>query len=177
MCATICGSTTRRDQNSLSGASGTCCSWGGHGQRPAVQVYECLAGCHHHRARRGHQGVLEEGRGKRQLGAERIPHQPSGQKRIHTTQFHIHSQGLWRGTIPGQLLAVPYTAVQFIALQQCKLFAKQLGFTDKHSTAVSFGSGAVAGVAATCASYPFDLLRTTLAAQGEPKVGMLCGVG
>jgi hypothetical protein len=36
---------------------------------------------------------------------------------------------------------------------------------------VSLGSGAVAGAAATVASYPFDLLRTTLAAQGEPKVG------
>lgn len=38
------------------------------------------------------------------------------------------------------------------------------------STAVSFASGALAGAAATVASYPFDLLRTTLAAQGEPKV-------
>lgn len=35
---------------------------------------------------------------------------------------------------------------------------------------MSFTSGAVAGAAATIASYPFDLLRTTLAAQGEPKV-------
>ena len=40
---------------------------------------------------------------------------------------------------------------------------------------MSFGSGALAGAAGTVASYPFDLLRTTLAAQGEPKVygGML----
>ena len=38
---------------------------------------------------------------------------------------------------------------------------------------VSFASGAMAGAAATAASYPFDLLRTTLAAQGEPKVGPL----
>lgn len=38
------------------------------------------------------------------------------------------------------------------------------------STVVSFASGALAGAAATVASYPFDLLRTTLAAQGEPKV-------
>lgn len=36
--------------------------------------------------------------------------------------------------------------------------------------AVSFISGAAAGAAGTVASYPFDLLRTTLAAQGEPKV-------
>lgn len=35
---------------------------------------------------------------------------------------------------------------------------------------MSLASGALAGAAATVASYPFDLLRTTLAAQGEPKV-------
>lgn len=28
----------------------------------------------------------------------------------------------------------------------------------------------MAGAAGTIASYPFDLLRTTMAAQGEPKV-------
>jgi solute carrier family 25 thiamine pyrophosphate transporter 19 len=41
---------------------------------------------------------------------------------------------------------------------------------ERSSTVVSFASGALAGAAATVASYPFDLLRTTLAAQGEPKV-------
>lgn len=30
----------------------------------------------------------------------------------------------------------------------------------------------MAGAAATIASYPFDILRTTLAAQGEPKVDL-----
>lgn len=155
------------------------------------------------------------------------------------------------GTVPGMLLTVPYTAVQFVALQQCKDTAAKMGWEgarvnavhapvcsvvptarhctavnsvcficDQHlmhlrqasmpaagsrnmrttattswhsscmngtctnhclvgnylaaagksSTVVSFASGAVAGAAATVASYPFDLLRTTLAAQGEPKV-------
>lgn len=81
-------------------------------------------------------------------------------------------KGLWRGTIPGQLLTIPYTAVQFVTLQQCKRMAEVLGVSShpqwKHS--VSFVSGALAGAAGTMASYPFDLLRTTLAAQGEPKV-------
>lgn len=31
----------------------------------------------------------------------------------------------------------------------------------------------MAGAAGTIASYPFDLLRTTMAAQGEPKVSGL----
>lgn len=35
---------------------------------------------------------------------------------------------------------------------------------------LSYVSGAVAGSAATIGSYPFDLLRTILASQGEPKV-------
>lgn len=35
---------------------------------------------------------------------------------------------------------------------------------------LSFMSGALAGCAATVGSYPFDLLRTILASQGEPKV-------
>lgn len=82
--------------------------------------------------------------------------------------------GLWRGTIPGLLLQVPYTAVQFVAYQHCMDAAKRLGLTEPDgrsaSPYVSFGSGAVAGVCGTVASYPFDLLRTTLAAQGEPKV-------
>jgi hypothetical protein len=36
-------------------------------------------------------------------------------------------QGLWRGTIPGLLLTVPYTSVQFVALQQCRSFAARHG--------------------------------------------------
>lgn len=74
--------------------------------------------------------------------------------------------------MPGQLLTVPYTAVQFVALQQCRAMARQYGMADspRWQSAVPFVSGALAGAAATVASYPFDLLRTTLAAQGEPPV-------
>ncbi|XVF62602.1 hypothetical protein PTKIN_Ptkin09bG0021600 [Pterospermum kingtungense] len=35
---------------------------------------------------------------------------------------------------------------------------------------LSYISGALAGCAATVGSYPFDLLRTILASQGEPKI-------
>lgn len=76
--------------------------------------------------------------------------------------------GLWRGTVPGQLLAIPYTAVQFVALEQAKRAATTLGV--RNHPAEPFVSGALAGAAGTIASYPFDLLRTTLAAQGEPKI-------
>ena len=54
---------------------------------------------------------------------------------------------------------------------QVKEVARRHGVLDSNlAPAVSFASGALAGAAATAASYPFDLLRTTLAAQGEPKV-------
>ena len=28
--------------------------------------------------------------------------------------------GLWRGTLPGQLLTIPYCAAQFVTLQHCR---------------------------------------------------------
>lgn len=42
---------------------------------------------------------------------------------------------------------------------------------------LSYISGALAGCAATVGSYPFDLLRTILASQGEPKVIGMSFVG
>ena len=75
--------------------------------------------------------------------------------------------------MPGQLLAVPYTAVQFVALQQCRSFANRHGLLAGDSAwLLSFFSGAAAGTAATVASYPFDTLRTILAAQGKPPVSL-----
>jgi len=54
---------------------------------------------------------------------------------------------------------------------QVKDIARRNGVMDSRlAPLVSFASGAMAGAAATAASYPFDLLRTTLAAQGEPRV-------
>ena len=75
--------------------------------------------------------------------------------------------------MPGQLLAVPYTAVQFVALQQCRSFAKRNGLLEgDRAWLLSFVNGAAAGAAATVASYPFDTLRTILAAQGKPPVSI-----
>eukprot|EP00967_Tisochrysis_lutea_P100955 scaffold151036_cov20-Tisochrysis_lutea.AAC.1 len=38
-------------------------------------------------------------------------------------------KGLWRGTVPGLLLTVPYTGVQFVALQHAKDTAAKLGLS------------------------------------------------
>ncbi|XP_054821970.1 mitochondrial thiamine diphosphate carrier 2-like isoform X2 [Prosopis cineraria] len=82
-------------------------------------------------------------------------------------------RGFWRGNVPALLMVMPYTAIQFTVLHKLKTFAAGSSKTENHinlSPYLSYVSGALAGCAATVGSYPFDLLRTILASQGEPKV-------
>nr|TKW18709.1 hypothetical protein SEVIR_5G448900v2 [Setaria viridis] len=90
-------------------------------------------------------------------------------------QLKIFSErkGFWRGNVPALLMYMPYTAIQFTVLHKLKTFASGSSRTEDHlhlSPYLSYVSGALAGCAATIGSYPFDLLRTILASQGEPKV-------
>ncbi|XP_020538702.1 mitochondrial thiamine diphosphate carrier 2 isoform X2 [Jatropha curcas] len=81
--------------------------------------------------------------------------------------------GFWRGNVPALLMVMPYTAIQFTVLHRLKTFAAGSSKSENHiqlSPYLSYVSGALAGCAATVGSYPFDLLRTILASQGEPKV-------
>ncbi|XP_039156651.1 mitochondrial thiamine diphosphate carrier 2 isoform X2 [Eucalyptus grandis] len=81
--------------------------------------------------------------------------------------------GFWRGNVPALLMTVPHTAIQFTVLQKLKTIAAGSSKAEDQvhlSPYLSFVSGALAGCAATVGSYPFDLLRTILASQGEPKV-------
>lgn len=81
--------------------------------------------------------------------------------------------GFWRGNVPALLMVVPYTAIQFTVLQKLKTIAAGSSKAEDQvhlSPYLSYVSGALAGCAATVGSYPFDLLRTILASQGEPKV-------
>ncbi|XWS14064.1 hypothetical protein CRYUN_Cryun36dG0091400 [Craigia yunnanensis] len=75
--------------------------------------------------------------------------------------------GFWRGNVPALLMVMPYTAIQFAVLHKLKTFASADHLNI--SPYLSYISGALAGCAATVGSYPFDLLRTILASQGEPK--------
>ncbi|KAG2261126.1 hypothetical protein Bca52824_068205 [Brassica carinata] len=87
-----------------------------------------------------------------------------------TCQEHLR---FWRGNVPALLMVMPYTSIQFTVLHKLKSFASGSTKTEDHmhlSPYLSFVSGALAGCAATLGSYPFDLLRTILASQGEPKV-------
>ncbi|XAR57098.1 hypothetical protein NMG60_11025121 [Bertholletia excelsa] len=82
-------------------------------------------------------------------------------------------RGFWRGNVPALLMVMPYTAIQFTVLHKLKTIAAGSSKTEDHihlSPYLSYISGALAGCAATIGSYPFDLLRTILASQGEPKV-------
>ncbi|XP_050218770.1 mitochondrial thiamine diphosphate carrier 2-like [Mercurialis annua] len=81
--------------------------------------------------------------------------------------------GFWRGNVPALLMVMPYTAIQFTVLHRLKTLASGSSKSENHihlSPYLSYVSGALAGCAATIGSYPFDLLRTILASQGEPKV-------
>ncbi|QCE13254.1 mitochondrial thiamine diphosphate carrier 2-like isoform X1 [Vigna unguiculata] len=82
-------------------------------------------------------------------------------------------RGFWRGNVPALLMVMPYTSIQFTVLHKLKTLASGSSKTENHmnlSPYLSYMSGAIAGSAATVGSYPFDLLRTILASQGEPKV-------
>ncbi|KAG8363030.1 hypothetical protein BUALT_BualtUnG0012100 [Buddleja alternifolia] len=81
-------------------------------------------------------------------------------------------RGFWRGNVPALLMVMPYTAIQFTVLHKFKTLASGSSKSEDHmniSPYLSYVSGAFAGCAATVGSYPFDLLRTILASQGEPK--------
>ncbi|GER52206.1 mitochondrial substrate carrier family protein, partial [Striga asiatica] len=86
---------------------------------------------------------------------------------------HLISYGFWRGNVPALLMVMPYTAIQFTVLHKLKTLVSGSSKSEDHinlSPYLSYISGALAGCAATIGSYPFDLLRTILASQGEPKV-------
>ncbi|KAG6432113.1 hypothetical protein SASPL_103687 [Salvia splendens] len=106
--------------------------------------------------------------------------------------FSLLYLGFWRGNVPALLMVMPYTAIQFTVLHKLKSFvsgssksglklAAPIQSVDAHDIVIprdhinispylSYVSGALAGCAATVGSYPFDLIRTLLASQGEPKV-------
>ncbi|XP_024398038.1 mitochondrial thiamine diphosphate carrier 2 isoform X2 [Physcomitrium patens] len=79
-------------------------------------------------------------------------------------------RGLWRGNIPALLLQMPYTAIQFVVKSNADSLVAGSPQAARHKGLMSFLGGSLAGTAATIGSYPFDLLRTVLASQGEPKV-------
>jgi len=75
----------------------------------------------------------------------------------------VRSEGgvaaLFRGNTAAISLWISYAAVQFAVYTPCRTAWKDI-------PGAAFGAGAVAGVCATLATYPFDVCRTTFAARG-----------
>ncbi|KAK4539187.1 mitochondrial thiamine pyrophosphate transporter [Oleoguttula mirabilis] len=89
--------------------------------------------------------------------------------------------GFWKGNIPAEGLYLSYGAVQFLAYRSTNQAIDALaakGDVTVPGTVKSFVAGAIAGTAATTATYPLDLLRTRFAAQGTEKVytGLLASI-
>lgn len=77
-------------------------------------------------------------------------------------------KGLWKGNVPAEILYVLYGASQFTAysfLNEQLLEFQQMYNFQLRPLLHSFIAGSGAGAAATIVAYPFDLLRTKLAAN------------
>ncbi len=78
--------------------------------------------------------------------------------------------GLWKGNVAAELLYVTYGASQFLAYREATRLCDSSLPKYIPKEVHSFIAGAVAGSVATTLTYPFDLLRTRFAAQGQTKV-------
>lgn len=84
---------------------------------------------------------------------------------------HEGLTGLWKGNVPAELMYLAYGSIQFSAYKYASSLLEHPSLPyHLPSSAVNFISGAVAGAAATTATYPLDLLRTRFAAQGTERV-------
>ncbi|EMC93395.1 hypothetical protein BAUCODRAFT_125259 [Baudoinia panamericana UAMH 10762] len=94
---------------------------------------------------------------------------------------HEGITGFWKGNVPAEGLYLSYGAVQFLAYRTTNQTFDALEETQGvqiPGALRSFIAGAVAGTAATTATYPLDLLRTRFAAQGTDRVydGLLASI-
>ncbi|KAJ9582236.1 hypothetical protein L9F63_003365 [Diploptera punctata] len=95
---------------------------------------------------------------------------------VQATQRIIRDEGitaLWKGHVPAQILSIVYGFSQFLSFE---ILTQQAWHTlpflrdDSYRPFVHFICGGLAGTIATVASFPSDVVRTRLIAQGEPKV-------
>ncbi|POS83655.1 hypothetical protein EPUL_004474, partial [Erysiphe pulchra] len=93
---------------------------------------------------------------------------------LFTLKTLVKNEGitaLWKGNVPAELMYISYSAIQFTTYRSISIALQNLLGEDYLSTAAeSFIAGAFAGATATTATYPLDLLRTRLAAQGTEKI-------
>lgn len=81
-------------------------------------------------------------------------------------------RALWKGHIPSQCLSMVYGTVQFASFE---FFTKQgwmllpETLMATYAPFANFICGGAAGCLAMTASFPFDVIRTRLIAQGHPR--------
>lgn len=76
----------------------------------------------------------------------------------------------WKGHVPAQLLSMGYGAVQFMSFEILTELAQKGREHSPSKFSVYFLCGGLSACMATLTVQPVDVLRTRLAAQGEPKV-------
>ncbi|PSN43916.1 Mitochondrial thiamine pyrophosphate carrier [Blattella germanica] len=97
-------------------------------------------------------------------------------KMDRATRSIVKEEGLfalWKGHVPAQLLSVVYGLTQFMTFEMLTQEVWHLVPFLRHDTykpVVHFLCGGIAGSLATILSFPSDVVRTRLVAQGEPKV-------
>jgi len=87
----------------------------------------------------------------------------------HAANRILREEGIgafWRGSVPALLLWIPFTATQFAALGAYDQLVQGLNLFPS-APFVALVGGMFASLCATVVSYPFDLLRTVLVAQGS----------
>lgn len=109
-----------------------------------------------------------------QLQVEPISHKSTSKYRsiIQAVSVIVKEEGLkalWKGHVPAQLLSISYGLVQFWSFDTLMNESKFLRLDSRYKPLVTFACGSIAGCSATLASFPFDVIRTRLVAQGEQK--------
>ncbi|ANB14044.1 Tpc1p [Sugiyamaella lignohabitans] len=112
-----------------------------------------------------------------QLQIKRLPLGPAGITAVpgetifKTVKDIYQKEGVkvfWKGNVPAEVMYVLYGAIQFTTYKSVSKFLNDdvhwLGETPKLLI-----SGSLAGTAATCLTYPLDLLRTRFAADSSKQ--------
>nr|XP_053635758.1 mitochondrial thiamine pyrophosphate carrier-like isoform X2 [Cherax quadricarinatus] len=89
---------------------------------------------------------------------------------IQSAVVIVRSEGLtalWKGHVPAQALSICFGVAQFWSYAVLTKTANEHGIGERYS--IHGVCGALAGTCGTLASFPCDIVRTRLIAQGTPK--------
>ncbi|KAJ2994583.1 mitochondrial thiamine pyrophosphate transporter [Globomyces sp. JEL0801] len=94
---------------------------------------------------------------------------------IQATRIIIKEEGLtalWKGNLSAEILYLTYGGCQFWTMSELKKYSKNNDgiYYWIPKPLHTFISGALSGLVATTLTFPFDLLRTRFAAQGNVKI-------